>query len=127
MTSTETTYTRKQIRTALRKGIDLVTCAAGGSRTLNALHDATLNRLGDGPGYTRKAFTDALNEAANALDPMQEEGAYENSYTIWVQDALNLAVNAVGHVLDHPSASLRAVIEASYEDNDYETVLGWIA
>jgi hypothetical protein len=123
----EVFYTRQQVITALRTGIDLVACASGASGTLNPLHDSTLDRLGNYPKYASQVITDALNETANELDPMQAAGTYENSGTIWAQDVLNLTVNAVGHVLDHPAADLREVIEASYKYNDYETVIGWIA
>jgi hypothetical protein len=118
MEDKETAYTRQQVITALRKGIDLVACAAGAGGVLNPLHDATLNRLRPSGPYTRKAFTDALNAAANALDPMEDPDIYETSDTIWAQDVLNLAVNAAGHVLDHPDADLFAVVIEAHKDTD---------
>lgn len=154
------TYTRQQVITALRKGVDLVAHAANAGDSeddpygaiLDQLTPATEKRLGSVSGpYTRKAFTDALNAAANALDPMEDPDVCETSDTIWAQDVLNLAVNAAGHVLNHPDADLHDVIAAQYAEIDvyfddldegqpeppkgsddwnealYQTVTGWIA
>ncbi len=81
--------------------------------------------------YTREQVSAALNAAANLLD---DQAGYESSETIRDQDRANLLVNAAGHLLDHPGASLDDVILANYKldlgEDDGETVAavkGWIA
>jgi hypothetical protein len=143
-------YTREQVTTALQRGTDLVDTIADAVE-LYELEQMTLRELGDHPVFTREEVTSALNDAADELDPMEGPDAYENSDTIRTQDVLNLAVNAVGHVLDHPGADLFEVIAAEHANTDlaidaeedlpdgavpgdedwnealYKTVTGWIS
>jgi hypothetical protein len=62
--------------------------------------------------YTRDEVTAALNAGAN----LAQEHEYEDSDTIRMDDAVNLAVNAGLYLLDHPDASLDEIIVASYTD-----------
>lgn len=110
------TYTRDQVSAALHAGTDLVDTIADATE-LPALIDATLGSLGTGP-FTRDEVTDALNDAANRITEEENPDGGETSNTIWTDDVLNLAVNAVGHVLDHPGASLFDVIAAAHADTE---------
>src|ERR1700734_848857 len=97
----DTTYTRDQVDAAIMHGTNLVDTIADSAAPYD-LCAGTTARLGDGPAWTRKQVSQALNDAANALPDF----GYEDSETIWITDVLNLPVNAVGYVLEHPGAGL---------------------
>ncbi len=143
------TYARDQVRAALDGGINLVGTIADATE-LSYLRSKTLTGLPDGAEFTFADVSAALNQAADVLT----DHSYETSDTIWTDDVINLAVNAVGHVLEHPGASLYDVIIAAHADTElavdawddlpegapepakgspeynealYKTVTGWIA
>ena len=120
MTGTEpAAYTRKQIRTALLRGTDLVDDIANASALLGKLERTTTRLLGSGKSFTYAEVSDALNKAADKLDVLQHDG-WETGDTLWAQNVLNLAVNAVGHLLDHPDADLRDVIAEAHKDTELD-------
>jgi hypothetical protein len=55
-----------------------------------------------------------LNRAANLVADVHD--GHESSTTIAQDDAVNLTVNAVGYLLEHPDATLDEIIPASYAD-----------
>ena len=149
MTQPKPAYTREQVQTALARGIDLVD-AITDAVVLARLELLTISTLGDGQVFTYTEVSNTLNAAANQLEASENPDGGETSETIWTQDVLNLAVNAVEHMLDHPGADLYAVIAESYKytepvfylnegqpappksseawnDALYETVTGWIS
>jgi hypothetical protein len=70
-----------------------------------------------GPASVERRFTlgevkDVLNQAANLVADVHD--GYESSDTIAQDDAVNLAVNAAGYLLDHPNADLDEIIPACY-------------
>jgi hypothetical protein len=141
-----TTCTRDQALTAIRHGIDLVDAIANAG-ILYDWQDEAIARLPSGTMLTHGEVGSALNGAADELDTTDITG--ENSDSIWQQSVVNLAVNAAGHLLRHPEASLFEVIAEAHADtvpeftaeygtvpakgtpeyNEalYETVTGWIA
>lgn len=149
MSGNETTYTRDKVYAALKRGYDLVDTIAD-STELDKFHQATLSELPDGAVLTLADVSTALNRAADELTDFD----YETSDSIWITDVINLAVNAVGHVLEHPDADLYGVIidahagtelavdawdhlpegapepakgTEEYNDALYATVTGWIS
>jgi hypothetical protein len=149
MSDTDIAYTRDQVYAALKRGYDLVDAIAD-STELAEFYQAALAGLPDGPELTPADVGAVLNRVAGELT----DHSYETSDTIWTDDVINLAVNAVGHVLEHPGASLYDVIIAAHADTElavdawddlpegapepakgspeynealYKTVTGWIA
>lgn len=123
------TYTREQLDAALCRAHVLVSAVAW-SPGLDVLLDTAWETLVDESGpVTREQVTTALNSAANAAAPDEDQA--ETAGTVWQQDVLNLAINAAGYLLDHPDADLDEIIPASYAgdlgENVTGTVLGWIA
>jgi hypothetical protein len=62
--------------------------------------------------YTREEISAAFNAGAN----LAQEHEYEDTDTIRMDDAVNLAVNAGLYLLDHPGATLDEIIPASYAE-----------
>jgi hypothetical protein len=116
----DTTYTRAQVTTALGTAhgmIDAVTDATV-LEYLAAATWAQLSGLGDGP-FTREQVTGALNNAADLVHERVLAGqGYENEDTIRADDTVNIAVNVVGYLLDHPQGSLAEAVAASWADLD---------
>jgi hypothetical protein len=143
-------YTAVQVNDALQRGTDLVDVIAD-APILGTLHETTMALLGPKLSFTRGQFTQALNDAASRIEQEENPDGGESSDTIWTQDVLNLAVCATEHILDHPGADLRDVIEVAHKDTDlsasaeddlpegtvkgseawndalYKTVTGWIS
>jgi hypothetical protein len=123
--TTEKAYTRGQITAALgtmHGQLDEVTDTS----ITGYLVTGIWRRLGKGP-FTYGQVQAAINAEANELDPQGKPGVYETSDTIWTQDVLNLSVSTALHLLDHPDATLHEAIEAQYEDNEVDEVLGWVS
>ena len=142
-------FTRGQVTAAVKRAHDLVDDIAG-APVLDDMTAAFWRITGDGAGpWPREVITGALNDAADEAGPGEDDG--ETSETIWETDVLNLAVNAGGHLLDHPGATLFDIIASAHEDTElsaseeedlppgtakgspawnaalYRTVTGWIA
>lgn len=141
MSDTDIAYTRDQVYAALKRGYDLVDAIAD-STELAEFYQAALAGLPDGPELTPADVGAVLNRVAGELT----EFDCETSDTIWITDVINLAVNAIGYVLEHPAADLYDVIidahagtepnhppegsvkgDTAWNDALYATVTGWIA
>lgn len=105
-------YTRGQVTIAMGTAhgqLDWVTDTSPLGQLVVATW-AALSGLGAGP-FTRDQVAGALNDAANEQDDAVD---YENSDTVFAQDARNLFVNTVLYQLDHPGAELAEAIVAGY-------------
>jgi hypothetical protein len=145
------TYTSEQVITAVRDGTDMVD-ALTDAIVLTYLAEEALDLLSHQPQpFTRASVAAALNSAADWVRDHENPDGGETSDSIWADDVLNLAVNAVSYVLEHPDADLRAVIAWAHKDTEldpsdeedlpegtlkgseawndalYDTVTGWIS
>jgi hypothetical protein len=68
---------------------------------------------------SRDAFIQVLNAAA---DRVIEEMSWESTRE---QDAINLVVNVLGEMLDHPDATVEQVMEANYSGGADEVRSWW--
>jgi hypothetical protein len=117
-TNPPATYASSQVSAALGTMYGLLDAAADTSDIgdFGTATRAALRMLGDGP-YTYEQVSQALNAAADVMDPM-ENGAMEYSDTLFIKNVLNLAVNVAGHVLAHPDSTLDDAIAAAWTDLD---------
>jgi hypothetical protein len=123
MSERETTYTYAQVVTALNDAESYVMNVSGSEDADAAMSEVLARTLAALPElaapFTRGQLSAAMNTAA---DDVAEESHHnlETSDTIRQDDTVNLAVNAAGHLLEHPGASLEDAIEASYDAMDGE-------
>jgi len=69
--------------------------------------------------YTMNQISDAANAAANDILAV----IVPDELTT---DLVNLVVNVTLNYVEHPGNGLSDAIEANYDDEDVETVLGWV-
>jgi hypothetical protein len=64
--------------------------------------------------YTRQEVMDLFNKGVNTALGLID--GYEDAGTILANDVVNMAVNAISYLLDHPGADADEIIAAQYTD-----------
>jgi hypothetical protein len=68
--------------------------------------------------YTRAEVVSALNQAADMASDLLNPEEIESSETIANDDVINMVVNLVGGLLDHPEMDTDQIIALQYKDTD---------
>jgi hypothetical protein len=117
MSNLDAAYTLAQVQAALTRAGNLawqLTGDDGYADVIEPFRRQVVLRKAAAP-YTIQEISAVLNAAADRLS----DADYENSDTIYKQDACNLMVNVTGWLLEHPDAGMNALEEAiadSYAD-----------